>query len=260
MNPFYIDTDTVQVFLVIFTRIVAIFIITPVFGDKSVPALLKAGLTATISIVIFPIVGTTVSNVLPFNTLIDMGLILGQEFIIGISTGFIIKLIFAAIDFSAQIAGFQMGFGIVNVFDPHFEEQMSIIAKFQNIFAMLIFLTLNAHHYVIKAICRSFEIVPPGQMKFSVKITSYMVSMGSEIFSLALKISAPVVASLLLSNIIFGILVRTVPQINIFIVTFPLIIGIGLVVLGISMPYVYEIFKSSFISIDANMLRILRLF
>lgn len=260
MNPFYIDTEQVQLFLIIFFRILAIFTITPVFGDKAIPSLVKAGFATAISLVIFPVISSGINSPLHINDVFDMTISIGREFIIGLSTGFIIRLIFAAIDFAAQLSGFQMGFGIVNVFDPHFEEQMSIIATFQNIFAILIFFSINAHHHIIKSICRSFEIIPPGELKLSGKITGYMISLGSEVFILAIKLSAPIVATLLLTNIIFGILVRTVPQINIFLVTFPLLIGIGLVVLGLSMPYFAEIFKSNFTSIDFKMLKLLRIF
>ncbi|RMF94356.1 MAG: flagellar biosynthetic protein FliR [Candidatus Schekmanbacteria bacterium] len=260
MNLFYIDIEKVQFFLLIFFRIIAIFIIVPVFGDRATPSLLKAGFAAAISFIIFPIVSTNIHHSLNIHNIYELTVLIVKELALGLSTGFIIRLIFAGIDFAAQIAGFQMGFGIVNVFDPHFEEQMSIIAKFQNIFAVLIFLAINAHHYIIKAITESFEIIPPAGINFSGKITAFMITVSSEIFTLAIKISAPVVATLLISNIIFGILVRTVPQINIFIVTFPLLIGIGLVVLGISMPYIYQIFKSSFTEMDIKMLRLLRLF
>lgn len=257
MKPFNIDVVQIEIFMLIFFRIFALLYVTPIMGDKRVPIMLRIGFSVILSFVVFPV--TNGYNVV-LSDVMNFLFAAGREIIIGMSLGFIVKLLFSAIDFAAEISGFQMGFGMVSVLDPNFDDQVSIITQFESIVAILIFLSINAHHFIIESICRSFKVVPLGRMILSGRITDYFITMSTEIFIISLKISAPIIVTLLLTNIILGILVRTVPQINMFMISFPVTIGLGLIVLGFSLPFMAEVFKNIFFTIDFRMLKLLKLF
>jgi flagellar biosynthetic protein FliR len=175
-----------------------------------------------------------------------MAVTLGAELLLGLVLGLSVRLILTGFEMAGQFMGFQMGFTIVNVVDPQSGSQTSIMAQFSYILAILIFLMANGHHYLIQALARSFELVPPGGFVPHAEVFAKLAKLSSHMFTVALKIAAPVMSSLLLATIALGIVSKTVPQMNILIVGFPLNIGIGLVLLGFSMstvvPYVVRLF------------------
>jgi len=228
----------------------------PFLGNKSVPKITKIGLAFLISIILFPLHKEGVPS-MP-DELIPFAVIAIKEIIFGLLIGFTATLLFAAVDFSGQIIGFQMGFGIANVIDPQTNQQVSIIAQFQNIMAALIFLSINAHHIFIKAISDSFTLVPLGKLNLSGKVVEVYLRFGADIFILAIKMSAPIIATLLLTNVILGIVSRTVPQINIFMMSFPVTIGVGLISLAFVMPFFASFVEKLFNALGAQLYYVMR--
>ena len=154
----------------------------------------------------------------------------------GLVLGYAGRLLFIGIQFAGQLSGLQMGFGIVNVIDPASHDQISIIGQFLNILAILMVLTLDGHHVILNGLISSFDAVPLGGVVLQAAIAHKFIALTSEVFIIAIKISAPILIALFLISTAMGVLARTVPQMNVFIVGFPVQLAVGLSVLVATLP------------------------
>lgn len=234
----------IQMFLLVFLRLGAILVFMPIFDSRSIPVLFKAGLALAMSVMLFPLL--QLETVPLFSNFLSFGIGVVGEIMLGAIIGFSVKILFAGIQMAGQLAGYQMGLAIANVMDPATSEQVPLLAMVNNLMALLIFLAINAHHWFILAIQQSYVLVPPFGFEFSSSLMQLLITLSGNIFILAIKIGAPVIVALLLTSIGFGLIARTVPQMNVFIVAMPLKIGVGLLFFGLSFPYVSMFFKSMF--------------
>lgn len=228
-----------QIFLMILLRTGALLLAAPILGHRTIPTHTKIGLALVTSMVLFPMVSSKTVH-LPSH-LLSYGVLLVREIVMGLIIGFAALLLFIGVQFAGQMIGLQMGFGVVNVIDPQSAGQISIIAEFQNLIAALIFLTIGGHHFLLEAIATSFDLVPIGTGHFSPMAGQKLIEMGAWIFTAAVKISAPVIATLFILSVALGIIARTVPQMNVFIVGFPVQIGVGLGTMILSLPFFYVV-------------------
>ena len=229
----------------IFLRVSSMIAVMPIFGgDKTIPVGIKGGLSLLITFLLFPFV--------PMNSgfqsvgLTSMVINMISEVLIGVIIGFVARFIFAGIQFAGELIGFEMGFSIVNIIDPMTSTQVSLISQLQYFVAMLVFLTINAHHLFLSVMAESFVRIAPMQFHLSGRIIQTLCLFSKDIFVVAVKISAPVVAVLIFTNIALGIVARTVPQINIFIIGFPLQIALGFLFLGLTAPVFVSVSASLF--------------
>jgi flagellar biosynthetic protein FliR len=228
-----------------------ILVVAPVFGHRNVPTMLKIGLIIVISLVLLPTIPATSIAFPP--DIFGLTAVLIKEVAAGLILGFTSLLLFIAIQFAGNVIGLQMGFGIVNVIDPNSSIQVPIIGQFQFLLAMLLFLAVNGHHLVISAIAGSFKVIPLGQVNFSNLSAEIAIRAAVNTLALAIKLGAPCIVTLFLLDVSLGIVARTVPQMNIFIVGFPLKIGVGLIMLGISFPVVGYVFARLLQDLDTNL-------
>lgn len=227
--------ELVGAFILVLIRVSSIILMIPVFGDALVPAMVKWSLSLLISFLLFPAVRSGLAMPADLE-LIPLIVNIGGQVIIGVSIGFAARFIFAGIQLAGELLGFQMGFSMASVIDPMSNLQVTILAEFQYLVGVLLFLGFNAHHIFISAIAESFRIIDPMHTCQAGELLSVMVRFSQEVFVIALKISAPVMAVLLFTSVGMGIVARTVPQINIFAISFPLQISVGLVFLGLTAP------------------------
>ncbi len=232
-------------FLLIFTRISSILLFAPFFNSKVIPALLKVGLSLLISIIVYPFVNKINFKIYEINGILYFLLIL-MEMGIGMIIGFLSTFIFVAIQTAGHVVGFSVGLAMANVFDPITNEQVSELSIIQNLFALLIFLAINGHHIFLKAIIYSFDHIPLMGFYFKKSVLEFIFKSGGYIFYIALKIAAPMIIGLLIVDIMFAIMARLAPQINIMIVGLPVKIFVGLFILMMSMPLFAYIFTGSF--------------
>ena len=214
-------------------RVLSLISTSPVLGNRQIPARVKIGLSVLLALIISPTIGELpqVSVSSPQGLLI-----LVQQIIIGIAMGFSMRLIFAAVEMSGELAGLQMGLGFASFYDPVNSAFTPIIAQWMGVVASLAFLALNGHHYVLVALAESFHTLPIGSM-IPAKGFLALANWGGNIFAFALQISLPLLAALLTTNLALAILTRAAPQLNIFAVGFPITLAIGFFVLALSMPY-----------------------
>jgi flagellar biosynthetic protein FliR len=242
MNLFQISISDWETFLLILTRVGGILFAAPVFESRNIPAVVKIGLATALAMIFFPQVTFHYEQ----KSVIALAGIMLSELAIGLLIGLAARIMFAAVELAGQVIGFQMGLGIVSVFDPFTQDRTSLVAQFKNLIAMLLFFTFNAHHLFLNAVAKSYEFVPLAGMNISQPLVQLMINVVSGMFVLALQIGAPILAINMFVSVGLGIVARTVPQINVLIVSFPLTIGVGLFALGVSMPFVAEVLKNAF--------------
>ncbi|HID11041.1 MAG TPA: flagellar type III secretion system protein FliR [Candidatus Latescibacteria bacterium] len=245
-----ISTDGLEWFFLTFVRVASMLVVMPVFGSRSVPRPVKVGTAFFLTFVTFPLIRTSgrpPGELVPF-----FGMVL-REATLGLVVGFVSGMFFYGVELSGQVVGIQMGFGVVNVIDPQANVQVPLIGQFQQLLAGVLFLSLDGHHILLEALAESFRRVPLGGWSLSMGTAEGAVRMGGMVFALAFKFSAPIIAALLLSKVALGILARTVPQMNVFIVGLPLTIGIGLLGLALSLPFFGYVFGKAIAQLSRDL-------
>lgn len=243
--------------LLIFVRVAAIVFSAPLFDSRAIPVLFKIGLALSAAVLLYPLMGAE-PGVSPGGGFTVLGLGIVGEVLVGLIIGFTVRLIFAAVEMAGQLAGFQMGLAIANVFDPITSTQVPIVSQMQNIVAMLIFLAANAHHLVLRAMAESFRIVPLLDFRFNRSLVSMLSDLTGGMFVTAIKIAAPVMVALLLTSLMLGLVARVVPQMNIFIVAMPVKIVIGLVFMALALPFLAGFLGHAFINLGNDLLLMLK--
>ncbi|WP_346354612.1 flagellar biosynthetic protein FliR [Azotosporobacter soli] len=258
IDLFSLVQDQVAVFLLVFVRVSGIFFLTPVYGSRNVPGHVKVALGLAVTYILYPMVyqpGIPIPEQwLPYLFLV------ASEFVAGMIIGFVSSLVFTSIQMCGQILDTQIGFGIVNVIDPQSGNQVPLVGNFLYILAIMVFLALNGHHVVLGALVASFKLIPMTGVIFNAAISQFVVGLMKGIFLIAIQISLPVLASLLLIDISLGILSRTMPQMNIFIVGVPAKIFAGIFVLSLVLPFYIFFLEKAFNGMYKNVYDVLSIF
>jgi flagellar biosynthetic protein FliR len=179
-------------------------------------------------------------------------MLIASEMLIGLVLGIIARFLFAAVEFAGTVIGFQMGLGMAMVFDPQSQEQISIVGKFENITATLIFLAMDGHLIVLQALVRSYSVLPPGGASISRPLVENLTELSASVFVIGLQIGAPLIVALFLANAIVGLLARSVPQIQVFVVGFPLTLMLGFLFLFFGMPFFAQAVHQMFEKLDTQ--------
>lgn len=224
--------QTLLHFLLVMMRITGLLTTAPVFQSRNLPVAVRLGWAFLVSLVLTPVLPGGIDPLTHPATLI---LLVVQELLTGLVLGFVVNIIFAAFQVAGQMIEVPMGFGLVNVLDPMTGAQMPLVGQVKHIIALWLFLLVNGHHTLIRALVESFRLMPAGKPPFFTQGVELIVKVFSGMFLLAFRIALPIVGVLFLTTVGLGILVRMIPQINVFMVGFPLKILIGLVLIWLSM-------------------------
>ena len=252
-----VPIEQFQSFLICLARVAGFIGAMPVYSGQQSPAHVKVGLVFTTALVLFPLMQDSIP-LLVFS-IPTFVIFIVSEVLIGGIIALIARLIFTAVEYGGTVIGFQMGFAAANVFDPQNQRQISLVSQFQNVFAIFIFLAIGGHHVFLKAAVHSYNILPPGGIDLSGEAVPYLMELSSRMFSLGVQFSAPVLAVLLLSGLILGILARTFPQGNVFMLSFPLNIGISFTVIGLTLNLVFITLSREFDDLGNRIFTILQL-
>ncbi|MBG0790130.1 MAG: flagellar biosynthetic protein FliR [Desulfovibrionaceae bacterium] len=221
-------SDLISFYLTLF-RVSIVLFLMPFFGGNSIPITVKAALALVLSLAIWPQLSFP-GEMMPTGVGIIV-MILG-EFLLGIILGLIVNFLFAAVQLGGQIIGFQMGFAMVNVVDPITGTSNAVTAHFLYMCTMLTFLALNGHLYLIQALGMSFSYVPPGGLLINPQLANHFFEFSGLMFTLAIKIAAPVMAALFLVDLALALISRAAPQMHVLILGFPIKITVGFFFLG----------------------------
>lgn len=238
-----------QAFMVLFglgfARILSFLVVVPFFGGAAVPARVKVATATAFVIILYPSLAASLpkDGTLPFGPIGFIAL-LAKEAFVGFTLGFVASLVFEAIQVAGRIIDFQRGSTIAEMFAPQLQTRVSELGQFKLQFAIVLFLSIGAHHYFIASLLKSFEIIPAFNFP---KLTAgwspaaeSIAMMTGGVIAVGVQLAAPVMIALLLTDVFFGIVNRVAPQINVFFLSMPVKMAMGLFVVFLTLSIFRE--------------------
>lgn len=256
MDVLQYNLDEIERWLLMFFRVSSIFMVWPIFGFTGFPTQARIALAFMVTIVLFPVHPEIYLTLSP--TLLSFFATVLHEIFIGLAIGMVGSFLFYGVQFAGQVIGQTSGLSMISVLDPMAEAQVPIIAQLLNYFGLLLFLSLNGHHFLLEALNESFRVIPIGTGSLNALLVQGFARFSADIFILGIKIGAPVLIAILVTEVAMGIVARTVPQMNVWIIGFPLKIGIGLLTLSISLPFVAYVFGKYYTGYQGNIIDFIR--
>ena len=246
LSAIQIDPHKWPLAAMLFLRIVTLFFFLPIFGDQVVPIRLRIALGIAFSFFTYPIVSeflTQKDNLLQWSafTLVIASL---REVVFAIAIGFSAKLIFFGSSIASHLVGINMGFQAASMFNPTLNERESSYSVLQNWIVIVLFLTLNIHHIFIEGIVKSFVNVPIGPIPNASSLAKISLHIASEAFTLGLRFAAPLITVQILINISMGLLNRSLPALNVFVISFPLSFITTMIILFLSISSLVAIIST----------------
>jgi flagellar biosynthetic protein FliR len=239
-----------DMFLLVLVRMTGLFVVAPIFGRRNIPAYMKIGFSFFISLIL---VNTTVIQAAQYDdNLLSYALLVIKEFMVGLTMGFIAYITYTAIYIAGEVIDMQIGFGVVNVMDPMSNIQVPVTSNVYFIISMLVLLSINGHHMLIKSLYDSYKSLPPGLAEFDADMSDSLMNLFGTVFATGFKIAAPVVAAIFIADVALGIISKMVPQMNIFVIGMPLKIIVGLVILAITIPVFVSVMEYVFGLMDTG--------
>ena len=218
-----------------FFRIGAMLVVVPVFGNQMLPMRIRMALALALTFVVVPIVPAT-PGVDVFSA--QAVLVIINQLLIGVVMGFVFSLVFAAFIYGGQLIAMQMGLGFASLIDPGNGVQVPVISQFYVLMVTLLFLSMNGHLQLIQVLVESFQLLPVSAQGVGQHGIGELLQWSGHLFASAVMIALPVLASLFVINIAFGVMARSAPQLNIFAVGFPVTMTVGFILMWISLPLI----------------------
>jgi len=215
------------------TRILALVAAAPLLSHRAIPVRAKVGIALAITLAVAPVVSSPpVAGLLEARALMP----LAHNILVGLSIGFAVRLVFVAIELAGQLIGLQIGLGFAGYFNPDMGETENVVSNFTSMLALLMFLAIDGHLMLLYAVVDSFRLFPAGTTGALPIDPMMLVHAASDVFAIAMTISLPILAVMLLVNVVLGLMARVAPQLNLFAVGFPLTVLAGLAALTLFLP------------------------
>jgi len=216
-----IPIQPILVFLLVLIRVLFFFFFMPVFGEVFTPIRVRILLSATVAFVLTPLLSTSAAISFP-QSIGQFLFIMAPEALLGMAFGLVGSILFGTVQFAGQIMGEEIGFGMAAVVDPaQTGGQIPIVAEVLYITALILFFAVDAHHFFLRALAQSFEQAPPGALGYSQNVALFLSQKASRMFFLAVQMSLPIIVVIFLTNMAMGMVAKAVPQINVFLESFP---------------------------------------
>ena len=216
-----------------FLRILALFSALPVMGQRNVPMRLRVALAFLIALCAQATLPSM--PVIPLDSGPAM-LAIVQQLLIGVSLGFAVRIVFAAIELAGEIVGLQMGLNFAGFFNPMTGGEATATSRFFGITVSWLFIVTGGHLMLIAAVVQSFQAFPVGPEPFAFLRAVQPQVWGAEVFRLGLWIALPMIAMLLFVSFVLGIISRVAQQMNIFAIGFPITVSVGLIGMLLTLP------------------------
>ena len=224
-----IDLGYLQLAMLGSARLSGLLFLTPPFDSQAVPARLRVAIAFAFVLPVWPLLAAAAPAGIP-----DTVTLLGRtarELAIGLSIGFVGRLIMAAGSFAAEVASVQIGLGLATTLDPSLGSQVTVLTRLYEWTLLGLFLALDVHHLVLAAALESFRVVPIGDTALAVGGAGTLVSLGGRIFSIGLSLVAPTLGILFVLNLVLALASRAVPQLHLIVVGWPITVLVGLLLL-----------------------------
>ena len=250
------DLNQLLIFFLVFLRAAAFLISGPLLAVKGIPVQVKVALAFILSLLVFP--GLHAQGVsLPGSSILFI-LQAAGEVAVGIGLGFTANLILILFRMAGHLIDLQIGFGMSGLFDPSTATQNTVIAHFMYFFSLVIFMTMDGHHSLILALAKSYQLVPLNTASFSGTAADFLIRAFAGTFALSVQVAVPILAVLVITDIALGIIARTAPQMNIFMLGLPFKVLFGLLVLSITIPVMTGAFGSLIRLMENNLLQLMK--
>jgi len=236
--------DHIYTFLLLFVRISTLFVFLPFFNHMSVSPQIKAAFAFYLTLVLYPIVPVTPE---PNELSLFLGAIL-SEMVMGLIAGVVLNIVFGMLAYAGEHIAFVMGFSLARVVDPQTQVQSPLVSQFLLILATVILLAFNGHYMILIWMAEAVKAAPLGGFVLQQEMFDYIINAMGHLFVMGFSIAFPIIALSLLSDIIFGMLMKTMPQFNLLVVGFPIKIMIALTVLATVLGVMMMIFKEEFMA------------
>ncbi|HEX3892177.1 MAG TPA: flagellar biosynthetic protein FliR [Terracidiphilus sp.] len=234
--------------LTIGVRLSGLMLFAPFFGSVIIPARIKAILVFALTLFLYPTVGHQIDP----HVMSNWPMLIITEFLIGVGMGIATNIVFEGIQLTGQILGMQMGYSLINILDPQTQVDTTVMATFYQCIVMLLFLQMDVHFWLLRAVGNSFRYVPPGTGHLSSLFTTAILKTVGEIFGLGVQIAAPVLAATLAADVVLGLLGKSSPQMPLMLLgpAVKSLLGIG--VLIATLKYWPDLFRRLFTDAVAN--------
>lgn len=254
-QPLHILLPEFQSFLVVASRAGGVVAALPMLSGSTVPPRIKVGLVLMLALALGPAIH--LPPIPPDAFALTAGL--ASELLIGFVLGMAVRLLFSALEVAGEIIGSQMGFSMAQLLDPMTSHSTPMVGQLFTVIASLVFLSLNAHMMVVAAIVSSYESIPPFGASLSPAIGEEVLHLSQHVFLVAVQLAGPVLVAIALINILLAMLGRAVTQINIFVLSFPLTIAAGLLVMGLALPFMVSLLEREFIGLHETIEGLVRM-
>jgi flagellar biosynthetic protein FliR len=221
-------------FALIFLRIVAFVVAWPIFGTQLVPVHLKVALALVLSVVLFPVIHFQNVDLIKIGD--ELIFIAFREIVLGLFLGFLLRFFFFAISIAGETIGISSGLASAQLFNPAMGTQTNVMEQAELIMATLFLLAVNGHHLFIQGLAQSFELVPISSLGIKYEGFTTVAMAVRECFFMGIKMAAPVMVSIFVTNLTMGLLGRAVPQLNVMMTSFQVTIVVAVTVMFLSMP------------------------
>ncbi len=254
MDVFNFGITKIVTFLLVLARVGGIFTAGPVFGNTNVTMPVRVTIAVCLALVFLPMAHYDASHLdyLPFV------LVVIKETLVGVLMGFLASLMFTAIQMAGVYIDLQVGFGFAAVVDPMSKQQNAVLGQLYEHGRYSSFPGNERASYMIRGLADSFTVLPLGQMQLSPESSGTMISAFASIFMAALKIGAPIVGAIFLTDLSLGILARTVPQLNVFVIGFPAKMAVALVIVIAVLPVAFGVMTGLFSGLYGDIMSLLR--
>lgn len=225
-------------------RLTGIMLFAPFFGSTAIPARVKAVLVMALTALLYPMI----SSKMPPMPISQWPMMVFSELLIGVALGVATNIVFDGVQMAGQVLSVQMGYSLVNILDPQTQVESTVVATFHQTIAMLIFLRLNVHFWILRALVRSFDYLPPSSGHFGAAFTSAALGAGASVFSIGVQIAAPVLSATLLADIALGLLGKASPQLPLMLLGPAVKSILGLLILISALKYWPNLFEHFFLN------------
>jgi flagellar biosynthetic protein FliR len=212
-----LPTNFITPFFLLLARLGGLMVFAPFFSGGMAAPIIRVVLAVSFTVALFPLLENQLPRTDDFETFF---FVLCGELLVGMLLGLVGRLFLASLEIAGQVMGFQMGFAVIKVIDPQTQSESPVMSILQNIIGILIFLSINGHHWFVEAIVDSYQIVGNG-VSLSGAVQAHLIRSAGEMFVLGMKIAAPIVVVLLIVDILLGIVGRAAPQLHILVVGLP---------------------------------------
>lgn len=228
-----------EYYFAIFVRVMGAMAFAPIFGNQAVTRRVRVFIGIACSLAVFT---ANPYTPLGYSTFLEYTLLLLKEFVVGITMGFLSNITLTIINAAGQFIDREIGFSMVSDFDQTMNTEITITAEFYNMLVMLIMLCLNMHYFILSALSDSFQLIPLGKVTIDAgTLYDTMIQYIADYFIISVRIALPVMISTMLLNVVLGVLAKTAPQMNMFVIGIQLKIFVGFAVLLVTIGFLSNI-------------------